>query len=78
MNKVAKIQTNPKILLSSTMETNAMQYAQVRNIPSCIGKFSAYLHPIPIITECLFVCACLISEQLNHENGKSYGTGFFR
>jgi len=23
------------------------------------------------------VCACVISEQLNQENGKSYGTGFF-
>ena len=29
-----------------------------------------------IITECVSVCACEISEQLNQENGKSYGTGF--
>ena len=23
------------------------------------------------------VCVCVISEQLNQENGKSYGTGVF-
>ena len=37
-------------------------------------------HPIQsfiIIPECVFVCARVISEQLNQENGKSYGTGFF-
>ena len=26
---------------------------------------------------CLSVCLWEISEQLNQENGKSYGTGFF-
>ena len=26
---------------------------------------------------CACVCACVMSEQLNQENGKSYGTGFF-
>ena len=30
-----------------------------------------------IIAQCVCVCACVISEQLNQENGKSYGTGFF-
>ena len=29
------------------------------------------------LSVCLSVCACVISEQLNQENGKSYGTGFF-
>ena len=38
------------------------------------GSTSIYL----IITECVFiVCVWEISSQLNQENGKSYGTGFF-
>ena len=32
---------------------------------------------ILIRPECVSVCAWEISEQLNQENGKSYGTGFF-
>ena len=30
-----------------------------------------------IISECVSVCARVISKQLNQENGKSYGTGVF-
>ena len=32
---------------------------------------------IVVTSRAMFVCLCVISEQLNQENGKSYGTGFF-
>ena len=46
-----------------------------------VTSFNVYRGLLIIIPECVsvcaFVCACVISEQLNQENGKSYGTGFF-
>ena len=60
---------------TSASETNNVRIRVHRPSSSCFRSRSS--QSILIRPECVSVCLRVISEQLNQENGKSYGTGFF-